>query len=48
MYIFGYLRASTNDQNAKRAQSTLQDFIQEKGHRLAGWYIENESGASLQ
>ncbi|NCN03301.1 serine recombinase, partial [Vibrio parahaemolyticus] len=23
MYIFGYLRASTSDQNAKRAQSTL-------------------------
>ncbi|CAH1528861.1 Serine recombinase [Vibrio owensii] len=48
MYIFGYLRASTADQNAKRAQNTLQDFVQEKGHRVAGWYIENESGASLQ
>ncbi|WP_017818859.1 MULTISPECIES: recombinase family protein [Vibrio] len=48
MYIFGYLRASTSDQNAKRAQSTLQRFIQEKGFRIAGWYIENESGASLQ
>ncbi|MCU8106516.1 recombinase family protein [Shewanella sp. SM101] len=48
MYIFGYLRASTSDQNAKRAQSTLQKFVQEKGFRIAGWYIENESGASLQ
>ncbi|MBE4089243.1 recombinase family protein [Vibrio parahaemolyticus] len=48
MYIFGYLRASTNAQNAKRAQSTLQEFVQEKGFRIAGWYIENESGASLQ
>lgn len=48
MYIFGYLRASTSDQNAKRAQSTLQRFVQEKGFRVAGWYIENESGASLQ
>ena len=48
MYIFGYLRASTSDQNAKRAQSTLQRFVQEKGFRIAGWYIENESGASLQ
>tara|TARA_Y100000588_G_C13936422_1_gene788123 strand:+ start:108 stop:746 length:639 start_codon:yes stop_codon:yes gene_type:complete len=48
MYIFGYLRASTSDQNAKRAQSTLQEFVQQKGHRVAGWYIENESGASLQ
>ncbi len=48
MYIFGYLRASTSDQNAKRAQSTLQSFVQDKGYRVAGWYIENESGASLQ
>lgn len=48
MYIFGYLRASTRDQNAKRAQSTLQQFVQDKGFRIAGWYIENESGASLQ
>lgn len=48
MYIFGYLRSSTSDQNAKRAQSTLQKFVQDKGFRIAGWYIENESGASLQ
>ena len=48
MYIFGYLRASTRDQNAKRAQSTLNEFVQQKGFRVAGWYIENESGASLQ
>lgn len=48
MYIFGYLRASTSDQNAKRAQNTLQEFVQQKGHRIAGWYIENESGASLK
>ncbi|TVO39908.1 recombinase family protein [Vibrio algivorus] len=48
MYIFGHLRASTSDQNAKRSQSTLQQFVQDKGFRIAGWYIENESGASLQ
>lgn len=48
MYIFGYLRASTSDQNAKRAQGALQEFAQQKGFRIAGWYIENESGASLQ
>ncbi len=48
MYIFGYLRASTSDQNAKRAQNALQKFVQDKGFRIAGWYIENESGASLQ
>lgn len=48
MYIFGYLRASTSDQNAKRAQSILQKFVQDKGFRIAGWYIENGSGASLK
>ncbi|OBU44449.1 recombinase family protein [Photobacterium damselae] len=48
MYIFRYLRASTSDQNAKRAQKALQEFVQQKGFRIAGWYIENESGASLQ
>ncbi|MFH0274942.1 recombinase family protein [Vibrio jasicida] len=48
MYIFGYLRASTSDQNAKRAQNALQEFVQQKDLRIAGWYIENESGASLQ
>lgn len=48
MYIFGYLRASTSDQNSKRAKNTLQDFVQDKGFRVAAWYIENESGASLQ
>ena len=48
MYIFGYLRASTSEQNAKRAQGVLQKFVQDKGFRVAGWYIENQSGASLQ
>ncbi|EGU48127.1 resolvase family site-specific recombinase [Vibrio ichthyoenteri ATCC 700023] len=48
MYIFGYLRASTSDQNARRAKTALQQFVQQKGSRIAGWYIENESGASLQ
>lgn len=47
MYIFGYLRASTNDQDAKRAQGSLKSFVAEKGQRIAGWYIENVSGASL-
>ncbi|MBB1313421.1 recombinase family protein [Aliivibrio sp. SR45-2] len=48
MYIFGYLRASTKEQDAKRAQDSLKSFIEEKGARIAGWYIENVSGASLQ
>jgi DNA invertase Pin-like site-specific DNA recombinase len=48
MYIFGYLRASATDQDALRAQSVLKSFAQENGHRVAGWYVENASGASLQ
>lgn len=48
MYIFGYLRASTIDQDARRAQNRLQKFAHSKGFRVAGWYVENESGASLQ
>ncbi|MGL6316650.1 recombinase family protein [Vibrio sp. WXL103] len=48
MYIFGYLRASTVEQDAKRAQNSLLEFVVEKGHRVAGWYWENVSGASLQ
>ncbi len=26
----------------------MQEFVQQKAFRIAGWYIENESGASLQ
>ena len=48
MYIFGYLRASTKEQDAKRAQDSLKSFADDKGARIAGWYIENVSGASLQ
>lgn len=48
MYIFGYLRASTKSQDAKRAQKRMKAFAEDNGHRVAAWYIENESGASLQ
>ena len=48
MYIFAYLRASTNQQDANRAKESLKVFVEDKGQRIAGWYIENVSGASLQ
>lgn len=48
MYIFGYLRASTNEQDASRAKESIKVFVEEKNQRIAGWYIENVSGASLQ
>ncbi|EGR1619140.1 recombinase family protein (plasmid) [Vibrio parahaemolyticus] len=46
--IFGYLRASTSDQKANRAQSAIKKFVEEKGFRVGGWYVENKSGATLQ
>ncbi|EHU0358684.1 MULTISPECIES: recombinase family protein [Vibrio] len=48
MYIFGYLRASTKEQDASRAKQALIDFARERGHRVAGYYLENESGAILK
>lgn len=48
MYIFGYLRASTQEQDASRAKQSLQDFATARGYRIAAWYEENSSGASLQ
>lgn len=48
MYIYGYLRASTKEQDATRAKNRLKKFIEERGGRIASWYTENVSGASLQ
>jgi DNA invertase Pin-like site-specific DNA recombinase len=48
MYIFGYLRASTVEQDAERAKKTLSNFVEQKGLRVAAWYVEQQSGASLQ
>jgi DNA invertase Pin-like site-specific DNA recombinase len=44
IFIRGYLRASTEDQNAERARETLSRFAQEHGARVASWYTENVSG----
>ncbi|HFF4672449.1 TPA: recombinase family protein [Yersinia enterocolitica] len=48
MYIHGYLRASTKEQDALRAKNRMKAFVEEKGFRMASWYTENVSGASLQ
>lgn len=48
MFIRAYLRASTTEQDASRARQQLQGFAETHGHRIAGFYTENESGASLQ
>lgn len=45
IFIRGYLRASTDDQNAERAREALSKFAEEHGARVAAWYMENASGA---
>lgn len=48
MFIRAYLRASTKEQDAKRAKSELIAFTGEYGRKIAAFYIENESGATLE
>src|SRR5262245_48759724 len=48
MFTRAYLRASTSQQDATRARSDLERFASEHGLKVAAWYVENESGASLQ
>lgn len=47
IFIRGYLRASTDDQDAGRARADLEAFAASKGLTVASWYTENESGAKL-
>lgn len=48
MRIYGYLRASTDQQNANRAKDSLLKFAHDLNHKVSGWFIENESGAKLK
>lgn len=45
MFVRAYLRASTSEQDASRARSTLEQFADNYGQRIACEYMENESGA---
>jgi DNA invertase Pin-like site-specific DNA recombinase len=47
-FIRTYLRASTKEQDASRARNQLDTFAEERGLKVAAYYTENESGASLQ
>lgn len=47
MFVRAYLRASTKDQDANRARAALMGFIDERGLKIAAYYVENESGAKL-
>ncbi|TBG92667.1 recombinase family protein [Rhizobium leguminosarum] len=48
MFTRAYLRASTQDQDAKRAENELKKFAAERDWKIAATYIENESGATLK
>ena len=47
MFVRAYLRASTDEQDATRARQQLETFADERGLRIAAFYVENESGAKL-
>lgn len=47
-FIRAYLRASTKEQDASRAKQSLIDFASDHGHKIAGFYTENESGSTLK
>ncbi|WP_445335787.1 recombinase family protein [Citrobacter koseri] len=47
MLIFGYLRASTSGQDATRAKDALKIFARQHGHRIAGWYVDNMPGTTM-
>jgi DNA invertase Pin-like site-specific DNA recombinase len=47
MLVRPYLRASTDEQDAKRARADLERFAAERGLAIAAWYVENESGSKL-
>ena len=45
--VYGYLRASTDEQDASRAKGELTEFAEKSGFQIACWFEENESGARL-
>lgn len=48
MRIYAYLRASTDEQDAKRAKLAVTKFANDAGQKVSSWFIENESGAKLK
>jgi DNA invertase Pin-like site-specific DNA recombinase len=47
MFVRAYLRASTREQDAARARADLIAFAKDQKLKIAAFYVENESGASL-
>jgi len=48
MRIYGYLRASTKDQDAERPKNALSMFAEQMEQKVSAWFVENESGATLK
>ena len=46
--VYAYLRASTKEQDATRAEVALEQFAEDNGLTIAARFVENESGASLK
>lgn len=46
--IYGYLRASTHEQDASRAKQALETFVAKSNQVVTHWFVENESGATLK
>lgn len=47
MRIYAYLRASTKEQDAERAKSTLLNFAQTNNLEICHFFVENQSGNKL-
>lgn len=48
MFIRAYLRASTQEQDANRAKESIEAFASSKDVLVASYYIENESGTTVE
>jgi DNA invertase Pin-like site-specific DNA recombinase len=46
-FVRAYLRASTDEQDAQRARSILEQFVCDRCVSICNFYAENESGARL-
>ena len=46
--IYAYLRASTKEQDANRAQHVLEAFAADTEQEVSAWFVDNESGATLK
>ena len=47
MRVYGYLRASTEHQDAERAKNELTAFAHKNKFKVSFWFTENETGSKL-